>query len=82
MIKKIGKIGLCLESELIALFIQMANKFTSKISITKENKVANAKSIMGLISLDLVNGEYITLSAAGEDADVAIMELAGFLKIE
>jgi len=81
MIERSGKVGLCLESELVALFIQTANKFSSKINIIKENKIANAKSIMGLISLDVVNGETIKLSALGEDAETAIAELAAFLKI-
>jgi len=81
MIERSGKVGLCLESELVALFIQTANKFSSKINLIKENKVANAKSIMGLISLDVVNGESITLSALGEDAETAVDELATFLKI-
>ena len=81
MIERSGKAGLCLESELVAMFIQTANKFSSKIDLKKDNKVANAKSIMGIISLSVVDGETITLSADGEDALAAVTELANFLNI-
>jgi len=81
MIERNGEAGLCLESELVAMFIQTANKFSSKISLKKDNKVANAKSIMGVISLGVVDGEYISLCAEGEDAEAAVSELASFLHI-
>jgi len=79
MIERSGKIGLCLESDLLAKFIQTANKYSSKINLKKNNKTANAKSIMGLISLGVVDGENITISAEGDDAEAAITELINFL---
>ena len=81
MIERNGEAGLCLESELVAMFIQTANKFSSRISLIKDNKVANAKSIMGVISLGVVDGEHISLSAEGDDAESAVAELASFLHI-
>jgi len=79
MIERSGKAGLSLESELVAMFIQTASMFSSHIYLKKDNKTANAKSIMGLISLGVVDGENITLSAEGTDAEPAVTELAKFL---
>lgn len=81
MVERKGKAGLSLESDLVAMFIQTASKFSSQIDLKKGNKVANAKSIMGLISLGVVDGESITLSADGEDAESALDELVKFLNI-
>jgi len=81
MLEKNGKAGLSLESELVAMFIQTASKFSSQINLKKGDKVANAKSIMGLISLGVVDGENITLSADGIDAESALTELSKFLNI-
>jgi phosphotransferase system HPr (HPr) family protein len=79
MTERTGKAGISLESEQVALFVQTASRFLSAISIRRDNKTANAKSIMGLISLGVVEDENIILSANGEDAEGAVAELAKFL---
>jgi phosphocarrier protein len=37
-----------------ALIVQTASKFNSKIHMIKDNEKVNAKSIMGIITLELV----------------------------
>lgn len=58
-----------------ALFVQTAGKFSSNIWITKDNVRVNAKSIMGLMSLGLSQGDEVLISAEGEDESIAIKEL-------
>jgi phosphocarrier protein HPr len=58
-----------------ALFFQTAGKFTSNIWITKSEKKVNAKSIMGLMSLAVAQGTKVTISAEGEDENLAVKEL-------
>jgi phosphocarrier protein len=65
-----------------ALFVQIANKFTSEITITKGRQKINGKSIMGIMMLAAAAGSKVTVVADGEDADKAIVELEKLLLIE
>lgn len=44
-----------------------------------EEKTANAKSIMGIISLNLQGGQTVKIVADGEDEQKAIPEMEHFL---
>lgn len=63
-----------------SLFIQKANSFQSTIKITKGEKVVDAKSLLGLMSLAVKQNEQITLQAEGEDAKEAVESLAEFVE--
>ncbi|MBE6011530.1 HPr family phosphocarrier protein [Anaeropeptidivorans aminofermentans] len=71
-----------LEARPAALFVQLAGKFKSSIKININNKHSNAKSIMGIISLGIMQGDVAVLSAEGEDANEALDELEKFLTSE
>ena len=45
-----------------------------------DTKRVNAKSIMGMMSLNLVNGDLLTVSADGNDEEGAMEEIQCFLK--
>ena len=62
-----------------ALFVQIANKFSSEITITKGRQKINGKSIMGIMMLAAGAGSKITVIANGDDADKAIVELEKLL---
>ncbi|MEE1249309.1 MAG: HPr family phosphocarrier protein [Lachnospiraceae bacterium] len=81
MTKKSVVIGLAngLEATPIALLVQTATKFSSSIYLTTENKRVNAKSIMGLMSLGLLNGDSITVEVDGEDEASAVDEIVRFI---
>ena len=68
-----------LEATPIALLVQTATKFSSSIYLTTENKRVNAKSIMGLMSLGLLNGDSITVEVDGEDEASAVDEIVRFI---
>lgn len=69
-----------LEARPIAMLVQTASQFKSRIYLEIQEKRVNAKSIMGVMSLALLNGEAVTLDAEGPDDAEAIAALEAFLK--
>lgn len=63
----------------IALLVQTAGRFNSKLTINRDNKTINAKSIMGMMAMGITNGDQIELVAEGTDESEAIEALADFL---
>ena len=62
-----------------AMFVQIANKYDSKIMVKKDTENVNGKSIMGILMLGAQHKSIIKIIADGEDAQEAINELEGFL---
>ena len=60
-----------LDARPIALLVQEANQYSSTVYIEVDNKKINAKSIMGMMSLNLIGGEEITVVTDGEDEQKA-----------
>ena len=60
-------------------FIQKANEFKSSIWVEKEERRVNAKSLLGVLSLGIVQGAVIQLIADGPDAEEAVEALAELL---
>lgn len=58
-----------------ALFVQVANKFDSRITVRRDNEEVNGKSIMGILMLGAEKGSLIVIEADGDDADSAMLEL-------
>ena len=68
-----------LEARPIAELVQVASKYDSRIYIELGSKRVNAKSIMGMMSLELDNGDEMTVSADGADQDAAISDIETFI---
>lgn len=62
-----------------ALFVQIANKYNSDVTVRKGKLEINGKSIMGILMLAAEKGSTITLKVEGEDAEKAILELEKLL---
>lgn len=62
-----------------AVFVQIANKYESEITIVKEEQRVNGKSIMGILTLAAEKGARITVIAEGQDAEQAIEDLCNML---
>ena len=60
-----------LDGRPIALLVQDASQYASKVYIKVEEKSINAKSIMGMMSLSLSQGEEVTILTDGEDEEKA-----------
>ncbi|WP_072523948.1 HPr family phosphocarrier protein [Clostridium sp. Marseille-P3244] len=62
----------------IALLVQKASQYASKVYIQTGGKKINAKSIMGMMSLSLAGGEQITVVTDGEDEKKAAEDIRSF----
>lgn len=56
-------------------FIQKANEYKSSIWIERDERKANAKSLLGVLSLGITKGVSITISADGPDEEEAVNNL-------
>ena len=56
-------------------FVQKANEFECSIWLESDNRKMNAKSLLGIMSLGIVSGAEVKLSAQGEGAEAAIEAL-------
>ena len=68
-----------LESKEAAKFIQKASSFCSQIWVERDERKANAKSLLGLLSLSIARGTKIMLVADGNDENEAIEELCKYI---
>ncbi|MDP2652629.1 MAG: HPr family phosphocarrier protein [Candidatus Omnitrophota bacterium] len=62
-----------------ALFVQIASKYDSHITICKDKESVNGKSIMGILMLGAQQNTKVIIIADGGDAELAVTELEGFL---
>jgi len=53
-------------------FIQKANEYKSLISIARDERKVNAKSLLGVLSLGITKGITVSISAEGEDEQEAV----------
>ncbi|MGM0501573.1 MAG: HPr family phosphocarrier protein [Bacillota bacterium] len=63
-----------------SLIVQKASEFESKLSIIEGSKEANAKSIMGIMSLGISHSTEITIRAEGTDEDEALEEIIDLIE--
>ncbi len=67
------------EARSIALLVQEASKYESRIYIEESAKRVNAKSIMGMMSLSIDNGKEVLVTAEGADEQDAVEAIQRFL---
>ncbi len=60
-------------------FIQKANEFKSFITIAKDERKVNAKSLLGVLSLGVIKGTSVIITADGEDENEAIDALESLI---
>lgn len=68
-----------LEARPVAVLVQVASQYSSKIYVECEDKKVNAKSIMGMMALGLASGEEVVVSADGDDEQTAMSEIEKYL---
>ena len=68
-----------LEARPVALLVQVASQYESKIKVHSGDKQINAKSIMGMMSLGLAEGENLTVTAEGIDETEAVDHIERYL---
>lgn len=61
-------------------FVQKANEYESSIWLESGNRKMNAKSLLGIMSLGIVSGSTVILSAVGSDEETAVAALEALLQ--
>ena len=62
------------------MFVKKAAEFKSTVEVIAEGKTVNAKSIMGIMSLGLGQGDELTVVANGEDQEAAVNALVELIE--
>jgi len=73
-----NKLGL--HARAAAKLVTLASKFAADIRVVREGREANAKSIMGVMTLAAGQGACIELRAEGEDEEEAVTELERLIR--
>lgn len=60
--------------------METANSFTSKVTLRTDAKTANAKSIVSILKLGLKAGDQVTVSATGEDEELAVRAVGEIIR--
>jgi phosphotransferase system HPr (HPr) family protein len=62
-----------------AAFVELASRFQSNVTVTREGNSVNGKSLWDLLLLAAEHGTELTLEAEGPDANEALEALATLL---
>ena len=68
------------EERPVAMLVQIASQFDSRVFIIDKNKKINAKSIMGMMSLRIENGCQYVIEAEGADEAQAVEAMAKYIE--
>ena len=63
-----------------AQFVRIAKQFSSDVKVTHGEREANAKSILGVLTLGANQGAVITICAEGDDAEQALAALEALIE--
>lgn len=63
-----------------ALFVQVASRYNSSVTIEKDGEKINGKSIMGILTLGVQPGATIMIEVEGDDASEVLSELRALLE--
>ncbi len=69
-----------LQMKAVAVLIQKASSFRSSIYLNRSGRRANAKSLLGVMSLGIENNAEIEITADGEDQQAALDTLIAYLE--
>lgn len=63
-----------------AMFVKLANTFSSEIWVEQDDEQVNGKSIMGLMMLAAAGGSKVQISVDGADASTAMQALGDLVE--
>ena len=70
----------CLRAKSAALFVYKAGELLSSIELATASREADGKSLLGVLSLMIANGDEVTVTVNGADEEKAIKVLSEFLE--
>jgi len=69
-----------LHARAAARFVHAANGFRSRVTLSRDGRTMDGKSILGILLLAASQGTALELGAAGEDEDAALSALAALVE--
>ena len=69
-----------LHARAAARFVHVANRFRSRITVTRGGKTIDGKSILGILLLAAAQGAWLELAAEGEDEAAMIDALVSLVE--
>ena len=81
MIRKSIKVQISngLEARPVAVLVQVASPYERAVYVELAKKRVNAKSIMGMMTLGLNEGDNVIISAEGTDEEAAMQGIEKYL---
>ena len=61
------------------LLVRETSRYQSDITLTKGDRSVNAKGILALLGLGVIQGDLVTITIEGDDEDLAATELKNFM---
>ena len=61
-------------------FVQKSNEYVSDIWVETGSRKMNAKSLLGIMSLSVITGSTVVISASGDDEEEAVNALEALLQ--
>ena len=68
-----------LHARAAARFVEVASRFRSRITLSKDSRSVDAKSILGILMLAGAQGDRLVLSAEGDDEKEALEALSALI---
>ena len=62
--------------------VQISNEYSSSLRIKHKEHNMNAKSLLGVLSLELSNGDVVTITADGTDEKSAVEAVSNILMVQ
>ena len=69
-----------LHARAAARFVHAANRFRSRVTLSRDGRTMDGKSILGILLLAASQGTALELGADGEDEDAALAALAALVE--
>jgi phosphocarrier protein len=69
-----------LHARAAAKFVKMVEQFNADVKVAKDDMEVGGSSIMGLLMLSASKGTAIRISAAGAQAEAALIELSALVE--
>jgi len=69
-----------LHARAAARFVHAANRFRSRVTLSRDGRTMDGKSILGILLLAASQGTALELGADGEDEDAALSALAALVE--
>lgn len=68
-----------LHARAAARFVREANRFRSRVTLTRDGRTMDGKSILGILLLAAAQGTLLVVAAEGEDEEAAVEALAALI---